>query len=82
MSDALVERAVFEVFARKQRALDLLIISKTENRWSAHDIKEYMLKFEAEVEQAIKAAYKGWYLTEHEIERQETTANPTKTEGE
>jgi len=82
MSDVLVETAVFEVFAKHYRELDLLIIGNSDMRLSAHDLKEYMIKFEVAVHQGIKDAYKAWYLTEHEVERRDITLNPTKTEGE
>lgn len=83
MSDVLVETAVFEVFTHRQRELDLLITTKADVRWSTHDLKEYMLKFETDVREAIKAAYKSWYLREHDREREEAkSAIDNVTNGE
>lgn len=85
MSDVLVETAVFEVFTNRQRELDLLITTTKEDvRWSTHDLKEYMLKFETDVREAIKAAYKSWYLREHDREREDAKSvidNVTKGEA-
>lgn len=78
--DALVEIAVFEVFERYQNDLDLLVVCDINIIWSAEELKEYIVKLETEVREAVRATYQSWYKREHDQERREAVNTIAKGE--